>query len=393
MSSSSAPLRIVHVFRAPVGGLFRHVMDVARLQAERGCEVGLIADSSTGGIRAEQQLADLGAHLKLGILRVPMHRNPHPSDLMALSRIKTHLAAVKPDVLHGHGAKGGLFARFPSVFRKKPYITAYTPHGGSLNYFPGSMAHRVYMHIERFLERGTSLFLFESQFVCDRYREFVGPTNKTVQVFLNGLHAHEFQPIQHDADAADLMFIGELRYAKGIDLMLDAIASVKAKTGRVLSINIIGSGPDEAALSARADQLGIGATTRFLGAMPARKAFGLGKIMLVPSRFESMPYVVLEAAGCGQPMISTKVGGIPEIFGPDAASLIEAGDAAEIERALIDTLGDGRATLLERTARLRDRVMQDFSADKMTETVIAGYRRALAVEDIRAMNPVVVPAE
>ncbi len=121
------------------------------------------------------------------------------------------------------------------------------------------------MKMERLLERGTSLFLFESQFVCDRYREFVGATAKQVQVFLNGLHAHEFEPVLHSHDAADLMFIGELRYAKGIDLMLEAIAAIKRRSGRPLSVNLVGSGPDEAALRTLADGLGIGATTRFPG--------------------------------------------------------------------------------------------------------------------------------
>ncbi len=140
MSASPLPLRVIHVFRAPVGGLFRHVMDVARLQAARGCEVGLIADSSTGGERAERQLAELAPDLKLGLLRVPMHRNPHPSDWSVLAAIGRHLKTVQPDVLHGHGAKGGLYARLPSVLRQRPWITAYTPHGGSLNYFPAHSA-------------------------------------------------------------------------------------------------------------------------------------------------------------------------------------------------------------------------------------------------------------
>ena len=49
--------RILHLFRAPVGGLFRHVLDLAAGQVERGCEVGLICDAQTGGERAEAALA------------------------------------------------------------------------------------------------------------------------------------------------------------------------------------------------------------------------------------------------------------------------------------------------------------------------------------------------
>ncbi len=49
-------------------------------------------------------------------------------------------------------------------------VRAYTPHGGSLNYKPGTPIHRLYMGIERVLERGTDLFLFESEYIAERYR-------------------------------------------------------------------------------------------------------------------------------------------------------------------------------------------------------------------------------
>ena len=51
-SFSDEPLKIVHVLRAPLGGLFRHVVDLTREQTARGHHVGLICDSSTGGDRA-----------------------------------------------------------------------------------------------------------------------------------------------------------------------------------------------------------------------------------------------------------------------------------------------------------------------------------------------------
>jgi hypothetical protein len=51
--SAASPLNIVHVLRAPLGGLFRHVVDLAEGQAARGHRVGLIVDSTTGGSRAE----------------------------------------------------------------------------------------------------------------------------------------------------------------------------------------------------------------------------------------------------------------------------------------------------------------------------------------------------
>ena len=104
-------LKIIHVLRAPLGGLFRHVVDVTRGQIERGHRVGLIVDSMTGGARADAILAELAPRLALGVERVPITRELNPRDVYALWRISRRIGAVAPDVLHGHGAKGAALAR------------------------------------------------------------------------------------------------------------------------------------------------------------------------------------------------------------------------------------------------------------------------------------------
>ena len=74
-------LRILHVFRAPVGGLFRYVLDTARGQAERGHDVGIVCDSTTGGERAEAMLAGIEPVLTLGVNRFPIGRIPGIGDM------------------------------------------------------------------------------------------------------------------------------------------------------------------------------------------------------------------------------------------------------------------------------------------------------------------------
>ena len=60
---------------------------------------------------------------------------------------------------------------------------------------------------------------------------------------------------------------------------------------------------------------------RFIGHVKARYGFSKGWLLVVPSRGDSMPYVVIEAAAAGIPMIAAKIGGIPEIFGAHADAL------------------------------------------------------------------------
>jgi len=369
-----APLNILHVFRSPVGGLFRHVHDLAKEQAARGHRVGMIADDSTGGARAEEVLARLAPSLALGVTRIPMRRHAGPSDIGALLRVMRRIAEVDADIVHGHGAKGGTFARM--AFNQRRAARAYTPHGGSLLFSNDNLAGRFYLGTERLLMLGGDLYLFESAFSADIFRRKIGEPKGLVRVVHNGVSRQEFEPVTVAGDATDIMFLGELReQIKGIDTLIDAIAILHGK-GRRVTATLIGDGPDRAALEARVERLGLAQAVRLPGAMPGRQALARGRLMVVSSRWESLPYVVLEAAAAGKPLVTTRVGGIPEIYGPLADRLVPAGDPAAMAAAIERTL-DEPETTAEMTAKLRERVAAAFSVDTMVDGVLAAYAEAL----------------
>src|SRR4051812_38912746 len=204
---TSTELRILHVLRAPVGGLFRHVVDLARGQAARGHCVGVIADSRSGGTQAEATLADLSKVLELGLSRVPMSRQLGASDLPAVAHVGKRAADTAADVIHGHGAKGGAYVR---LARNARAIRVYTPHGGSLHYRWSTPAGFLYLLAERALIRRTDLFLFESVYGQGAFRAKVGEPSALSRVVHNGVTRAEFEPIATKPDAADLVFVGEL---------------------------------------------------------------------------------------------------------------------------------------------------------------------------------------
>lgn len=376
--STSTSLKIVHVLRAPLGGLFRHVIDLTREQVERGHRVGLIVDSTTGGARADEILGDLEPHLALGVMRAPMHRLPHASDVSALMRISRRLSDLRPDVVHGHGAKGGAYARLPGfwTFENSP-VRAYTPHGGSFNYKPGSFAHTGYMAAESLLARTTDLLLFESAYIGRRYQQFVGKTDAIQRVIVNGVSPAELIPVEPAPDAADLFYIGELRSAKGIDTLLDSLPMIERMIGRRPSLVLVGSGPDRDRLQQHAAEVGFSDSVRFAGAMPARDAFRLGHVLVVPSRAESLPYVVLEAAGACIPMVATDVGGIPEIFGPYASELIRCDRPLTLAETVAGKLNRTRDANIVAARKLATFVGAKFTLTNMVEGVLDGYREAL----------------
>jgi glycosyltransferase involved in cell wall biosynthesis len=371
-------MRIVHVFRAPVGGLFRHVMDLVKEQVALGHDVGVFCDAHFAGERNENLLEDLSEHLSLGLVRVPMHRNPNGSDLKALTGLRDFAQSTRADVLHGHGSKGGFYARLGAVMGARGPVRAYTPHGGSLNYKPGTPIHRLYMGIERVLERGTDLFLFESEYIAERYRSFVCEPSGLQRVVLNGLYPHEFERVHPAEGARDFLYIGEYRFAKGLDTLLDAMAKLAERPEGPPTLVMVGQGPEETALRSRVMELGLDEHVSFRKPMAARDAFRLARVMVVPSRFESMPYVVIEAAGACMPMISTNVGGIPEIFGEEVHRLLAPEDVGSLATAMASAQAASLADLAAPAERLQLHIRENFSVANMAVVGLEAYAEAAA---------------
>lgn len=367
------PLRILHVMRAPVGGLFRHVQDLALEQAARGHAVGIVADRTTGGEKAEAALAALSSKLAYGVSRIPMSRHAGPSDLAAVRYVATHARQLQADVVHGHGAKGGAYARLGG----SKALRVYTPHGGSLHFSRANPVGLAYLTLESFLLRRTDLALFESAYAKATFEQKIGTPSGLIEVVHNGVRPAEFEPVAPEADLADVLFVGELRRLKGVDVLIEALSLLQSQ-GKKLRAVIVGDGPDRESFIALAKARGLDGAISFPGAMPARNAFAKGRLLLVPSRAESLPYIVLEAIAAGMPVVATKVGGIPEIFGDDTAMLIPPGDASALAEAIMRS-PDGPQ---DRMARLRARVSELFTVSAMAEGVIGAYERAISRQKI-----------
>ena len=370
--ASDQPLRILHAVRAPVGGIFRHIMDVAYGQIERGHHVGIVADSLTGGDRAHQALADIAPRLKLGLHRMAIRREPWPTDLIVLAKFARLAARLQPDVLHGHGAKAGAFLR--TIARQPGAIRVYTPHGGSLHYKPDTAKGALYGRLERALMDRTDLFLFESEFARDTYQRIVGTPKGLMRCVFNGVTSDEFAPLKTAADATDVVYVGEFRHIKGADILIDALARLRA-SGKALTLTLGGDGEETQKLIAQVERLKLTQAVRFIGHVKPRDGFSKGRLLVVPSRGDSMPYVVIEAGAAGMPMIAAEVGGIPEIFGPHRDALFAPSDPDALASAIEIALAAPDA-VAERAKALRERVFQQFSQNAMVEGVLAGYREA-----------------
>ncbi|RVD07961.1 glycosyltransferase family 1 protein, partial [Mesorhizobium sp. M2A.F.Ca.ET.029.05.1.1] len=231
-------LRIVHCFRSPVGGIFRHVRDLTEAQVAAGHAVGIVCDSTTGGDFEERLFEAMKDSLALGIHRTPMQRHVGPGDLASAWRTYRIIQELRPDVLHGHGAKGGAYARlFGSLLRvsRSRVARLYSPHGGSLHYDETTATGKLFFGLERFMARFTDCLLFVSDYERKTYRRKVGEPPIPNRLVYNGLRAAEFESVTTAINAADFLYIGMMRDLKGPDIFIDALALAGSELERPLS--------------------------------------------------------------------------------------------------------------------------------------------------------------
>ena len=373
-------LSILHVIRSPVGGIFRHVADICEAQRSAGHAVGLICDDAGSDALQEERIGALAAEARLGVTRIPMTRSIGLGDLGATLHVARRVGVLRPDIVHAHGAKGGLYGRLAaSLLRRRgaPVASFYAPHGGSLHYDAKSVKGRLFFTVERALERVTDALIHVSAYEAETYREKVGAPHCPAHIVRNGVRPEEFEPVESAADQADFLFIGELRDLKGVDLFIRALGQLDDE-GLGPRAVIVGPGtPDEQRRYREMANAMVKANrVAFRPPMPARQAFSLARNLALPSRAESMPYIVLEAAACGMPLIATRVGGIPEVFAGETERLVEPGSATALATAMRSALTEPERLKAEAMLR-RERVEQSFSLAAAAARIEAIYRDAL----------------
>ncbi len=363
-------MNIIHCFRAPVGGLFRHVVDLATEQTALGHQVGVVCASGDYGEAVDGQLDALTSRCAYGVFRTPMSRLPGPGDIRSYRAVRKYLEKFPVDVVHGHGAKGGAYARLAS--RALGCRAVYTPHGGVLHYDADKSLGRILLMAEKWLLEKTDGIIFESRYARSEFSRKVDAPNCATSVIYNGLDDAEFDPVPNEAAPFEFLFVGEIRALKGIQTLIDAAEILSRK--REFRVLIVGDGPDKARFLNDVRARGLERVLIFHDPVfPARKVFSQGRCLVVPSDKESLPYIVLEAGAAGMPVIATDVGGVGEILGDHRDCLIPPGNPQVLARAMEKVLLDRQAATANAIS-LSNRIRSIFNRRRMASEISRFYQ-------------------
>ena len=327
--------RVLHVAQPTSAGVAEVVVNLVADQVRAGWDV-FAACPPDGPLSG--RLIDAGASVRAW----PATRSPGAHLVGEVRRLAHLVERIQPDLLHLHSAKAGLAGRL-AVRGRRP--TVFQPHAWSFDAAGGALYHAA-LAWERFAIRWTTRTLCVSEHERDRGRG-LGITG-TTQVVPNGVDVTAFRALDDDdrssaraglalPSAPTVVCVGRLCRQKGQDLLVTAWPQVAAAVPGARLV-LVGDGPDEASLRSLAPP-GV----MFAGhAADPRPWYAAADVVALPSRWEGMPLVLLEAMASGRCVVAFDVGGVRETLqGPSIAPMA---DVPALARSLIGRLRDPAGT-------------------------------------------------
>ena len=294
-----------------------------------------------------------------------------PLDLGLLRRLSRVLEEFGPDVVQSHIYRAtALCAGLRSFGARWPWIAFF--HGATTE----NLKTRCYHAIDRRLMRRANRVVLMSAAEHRRYAD-LGPAARVLHnAVLPSAPRNTGSGITLDSARPRIGVVGRLSPEKGVDVFLDA-CGLLAGRGTTFSATIAGDGPERERLAQRCLALRLDDRIRFVGSVdPIEPLYDQLDLLVIPSRSEGLPNVLLEALRADLPVVATRVGAVPEVIGSSAAGMIVAPGspdemAGAIEASLL-TLDDP-----DRRDARRD-VAARFSIGHRGQAHLVLYREVIA---------------
>ncbi|HEY1918451.1 MAG TPA: glycosyltransferase family 4 protein [Streptosporangiaceae bacterium] len=366
-------MRVAYVLGTSAGGTVRHVRMLADGLTGRGVDVCVYAPAATW-------MPDGTPGGGVPFAAVESSDRPRPAqDLAAVRRLRGLLARSRPDVVHAHGLRAGALAALAVGRGQGRPALIVTVHNAAPS---GGAAGTIYRVLEHLVARRADRVLCVSSDLEERMRRLGARHVAWVPISAPG-EVGEQPPPEAAADirasltagngqagAPVVLAVGRLAAQKGLGTLIEA-ASRWQDRSPVPVLAIAGDGPLAGDLARQSQALGVAVT--FLGHrddVPALLA--AADVVVAPSMWEGQPLLVHEILRAGRPLVASRVGGIPDLTGQDAALLVPAGDPAALADAVLAVLDDPAQAARLSQAALRQAKTLPTEQDAL-EAALAAY--------------------
>lgn len=364
----SKKIKVLQVLGDPVGGIRKHVHDIiTNLNKDF---VFYYVSSNNVDLSFSDEIKRIDPVIN-SRKQLNISKEPSISDLKNLFIVYCFVKRNKIGVIHGHGAKGGLYARIVGFLCGCKVI--YTPHGGAAHDMFTPFKDKIYKSVEKLLYYPTNVFLFESHYTKKSFLNRIGRkgTVKSVVNF-NGIDLSSYLPVQYSSNSPIVCigFFGMLRKEKGVLFSLDVIARL-IEFNKNIRYHVYGAGQLMSQVQVKINDLKIEDFVTLHGETET-PYIHMQKmdIVFMPSMFESFGYVAVESMIFEKSLVFSSAGALPDTCEFNREYMFESGsvdDAVEKLALAIDTFDTEESR--ERLKVVAKMASSKYSIGGMTNTI------------------------
>jgi len=300
-------------------------------------------------------------------------------------------------IVHTHNSKAGFVGRLAAKLAGVPAVV-HTVHGFSFHDQEPSWRQGLFRSMERLASRWCDQLIFISQpLMAWALREGIGNKEKMRRVY-SGIELDRFQPVSEEKKTnlrrkwglgeldAVVGIVSKLWDGKGHALLLDAFQEVRRAEEKA-RLMIVGEGYLLKDLRGLVDKYGLDGTVLFTGfQQDVAPLIATFDVAVLPSFFEGMGRVLLEAMAMGKPVVASRVGGIPDLVEHGVNGyLVRPGSVDELKDALLRILNN--PPLARKMGQAgRQKIKSEFDALAMVDAIERVYRQLLSRKGV-AVGP------
>ena len=342
------------------------------------------------------RLIDLVRENQMGVKTFKNLVQPlHPvKDILAILDLIFFLRKKRYHIVHTHNSKAGFVGRLAAKITGIP-VVIHTVHGFAFHDQESVWRQLLFRNLEKFASHMCDKMIFISQPLVDwALREKIVLRRDKIAKIYSGIDLDRFRPVTEEEknrvrekwnirhDDAVIGIVSKLWEGKGHEILIRAFKEVK-KDIKVARLIIVGEGPLYSMLNDLVDRLGLSDSVLFTGfQMDVAEIISSFDVVVLPSYFEGMGRVLLEAMAMGKPVVASRVGGIPDLVKDSVNGfLITPGDVKELSDALKKLLNNkGLANIMGRDGRKG--ITDKFSTDVMVRSISDIYIECLKIKGI-----------
>lgn len=336
-------IKILYILEATSGGTQKHVIDIAKKIDKSEFQIDIIY--STNRNKHFQKETDGQFNQMYGL---PIRRGASITDLANIIRIKKIISHNNYDIVHCHSTKAGFVGRLAAFVSRHPNVI-YSPHGFMFCDKSVILKRQLYLLLEKFLGYLTKKLIAVSGSERDLALEHRIVPDKKIITLYNSIDPAEYTDFSYtnrvinklEQNKSDIILgtVGRLYYQKDPITLIKSFKLINNKFPKTKLI-IVGDGPLEKECNKLIKELNLIDRIELAGyQINSKNYYRLFDIFILSSRYEGLPYALLEAMIMGIPAVGTDVVGIKDLIIPgETGYLAKEGDYVGLANAVIHML-------------------------------------------------------